>query len=47
MILTSNPVSDEKGDDLKKELLIMMGDKYMFLKKLNKEEVTMDDRNEA
>ena len=47
LILASNPISDEKGDELKKELLIMMADKYVFLRKLNKEEVTLEDRNEA
>jgi hypothetical protein len=38
--VTANPASDEKGEDLKKEVLILLGEGLRFLKKINKEPVT-------
>ncbi len=45
--VTANPASDEKGEDLKKEVLILLGSKLRLLKKINKDIVTKEDRKEA
>ena len=38
--MTGNPIAEEKGDDLKKEILIMRNEYMMPMVKINKEEVT-------
>jgi len=43
----ANPISDEKGEDFKKEVLILIGEKMKFLKKINKEDVSKEDKIEA
>ena len=45
--LTANPLSDEKGDDIKKEVLIALDN--LMIKFVNGEEgeVTQDDRDDA
>ena len=45
--LSSNPISDEKGDDFKKELLIKMGSMMGGLKRINKNDITQEDKDEA
>ena len=44
--MTSNPISDEKGDDFKKEILISIGD-WVPLKRVNKDDVTKDDKDDV
>eukprot|EP00349_Pseudokeronopsis_sp_Brazil_P001781 CAMPEP_0202957434 /NCGR_PEP_ID=MMETSP1396-20130829/1820_1 /ASSEMBLY_ACC=CAM_ASM_000872 /TAXON_ID= /ORGANISM="Pseudokeronopsis sp., Strain Brazil" /LENGTH=85 /DNA_ID=CAMNT_0049674901 /DNA_START=656 /DNA_END=913 /DNA_ORIENTATION=+ len=43
----ASPISDEKGEDFKKEVLMLIGAKMKFLKKINKDDVTKEDRAEA
>lgn len=45
--MTSNPIADEKGDELKKEILILYGDYFGGLSRLNKDEITSEDRADA
>lgn len=48
--IQGNPVVEEKGDDFKKEFLILLHDtssSVLRLKKLNKEELTDDDYKDA
>ena len=44
-IMAGNPWADEKGDDLKKELLIACDE--LNIKKVNEDEVTAEDKTEA
>jgi len=44
LTLTGNPIADEKGDEMKKEVLILFDFK---IKTFNGEEVSADDVNEA
>jgi predicted transcriptional regulator len=45
--LQANPFSDEKGDEIKKEVLILVGENLKLLNKINKDPVTRDDKLEA
>lgn len=46
MNLNGNPLAEEKGGDLKKEVLIQSWGKFNQLKKLNKEEITAEELEE-
>ena len=45
MNLLETPLAEEKGDDLKKEVLILLDG--LSIKKINDEEVTADDITDA
>jgi len=45
--LLANPITEEKGGELKKEILIMHCEQLSYLTKINKEEVTKEDYTEA
>ena len=45
LIMAGNPYADEKGDDLKKEVLIALDE--LNIKTVNEDEITADDRAEA
>ena len=45
--LLGTPLTDEKGGDLKKEILILYCDKLTRITKINKEEVAKEDYEEA
>lgn len=45
--MNANPCSDEKGEEFKKEFLILVGERFKMIKKINKDPVTKEDRNEA
>merc|ERR1719362_1657102 len=45
LIMAGNPWADEKGDDLKKEVLIALDD--LHIKTVNEDEITPEDRTEA
>jgi Leucine-rich repeat (LRR) protein len=47
IILNENPLNEEIGDDLKKELLILLDGSLNHLKMLNEEEVTQEDKDDA
>lgn len=42
-----NPFADEMGDDFKKEVLILMMEKLIFLKRINKNDLVKEDYEEA
>ena len=44
--MQENPITSEKGEDFKKEVLIRLGEDLMF-KKINDEEVTQEDVRDA
>ena len=44
--LNGNPVTEEKGGDLKKEIIIQSWGKFEQLKRLNKEEITAEELEE-
>jgi hypothetical protein len=46
--MNTNPIAEEKGDDFKKEVLIVVGS-YLgnTLKRLNKDEITKEDLDDA
>ena len=45
--MQGNPIADEKGDDIRKELIMLSLNNIKELKKINKEEVTDDDITDA
>ena len=45
--LGGNPIAEEKGDDLKKEVLILLHEKLSNLKKINGEAFSQEDVTEA
>lgn len=45
LVMAGNPWADEKGDDLKKEVLIALDE--LNIKMVNEDEVTAEDRNDA
>jgi len=45
--MTGNPLSDEKGDDFKREVLIALHEIIPSLNNINEEEVTPEDLEDA
>ena len=45
LIMAGNPWADEKGDDLKKEVLIALDE--LHIRTVNEDEITPEDRTEA
>lgn len=45
LVMAGNPWADEKGDDLKKEVLIALDE--LNIKTVNEDEITAEDRNDA
>lgn len=45
--MNANPAADEKGEDFKKEVLLMLMEIMPTLKKINKEPVTDEDIKDA
>jgi hypothetical protein len=44
---SGNPIADEKGDELKKEVLILLGDQLTVLSRLNKDDISAEDKKDA
>lgn len=45
--MQATPLSDEKGDEFKKEVLIALHEVLLGLKNINKDEVTKEDIEDA
>jgi hypothetical protein len=45
--MSGNPIADEKGDDFKKEVLILLHEIIPGLKTINEDEITKEDIEEA